>query len=132
MRIRMKSSKSCLSLLTVITFVFLSGFSGLANAALTVDQLMAKVREFSTDVANTAREREAAFRTEMEKQRKLAADTLALRNAAEARSNNLIAEIEANKTRQAELEQLLEVNKGNLGELFGVTRQIAGDAAGEL
>jgi biopolymer transport protein ExbB len=128
----MKSSKSFLSLLSVLSVMFLCSFSSLATAALTVDELKAKIREFSAQVAETAREREAAFRTEMERQRKQTADTVALRNAAEARSDTLVAQIEANKARIIELQDLLDFNEGTLGELFGVTRQIAGDAAGTL
>jgi biopolymer transport protein ExbB len=128
----MKSSKFYVSLLTVISLFCLSGFSSLANAALTPDELMAKVREFTAEVAATAKEREAAFRAEMEEQRKLTADTVGKRNAAEALSNDLIAQVEANRARKVELDQLLETNKGNLGELFGVTRQIAGETSGEF
>lgn len=128
----MKSRKSYLSPLTVILLFCLSGFSALATAALTPDQLMAKIREFNTQVTNTAKEREARFKEEFEKQRKLTADTVALRNAAEARSNSLNTQIADNKARIIELQELLDVNLGNLGELFGVTRQIAGDTAGEL
>src|SRR5687767_11845435 len=104
----MKSSKSYLSLLPVLSVMFLCTFSGLASAALTVDELKAKIREFGAQVAETAREREAAFRTEMEQQRKQTADTVALRNAAEARSNTLVAQIEENKARIIELQDLLD------------------------
>jgi biopolymer transport protein ExbB len=110
----------------------MSGLSSFAAAALTPDELMAKIREYSTAVAKTAKEREVAFREEFEAQRKLTNDTVAQRNAAEARSNALNAQIVANKARTIELQELLDVNLGNLGELFGVTRQIAGDTAGEL
>jgi biopolymer transport protein ExbB len=128
----MKSSKSYLSLLTVISLFCLSGFSGVATAALTADELMAKVREFSASVAETNRERETAFREEFERQRKLTTDTVAERNAAEARSNDLNMQIADNKALIIELQERLDVAEGNLGELFGVTRQIAGDTAGEL
>lgn len=128
----MKSSKSCLTLLTIISFAVMSGLSSLATAALSPDELLAKVREFSAAVTKTGNQREVAFREEFEKQRKLTNDTVALRNAAEARSNTLNEQIVENKARTIELQELLDVNLGNLGELFGVTRQIAGDTAGEL
>jgi biopolymer transport protein ExbB len=128
----MKSSKSYLSILTVISLLCLSGFSSVATAALTADELMAKIREFSASVAETTKERGAIFREEFESQRKLTNETVAKRNAAENHSNELIQEIADNKTLLAEMNERLDVAEGNLGELFGVTRQIAGDTAGVL
>ncbi len=128
----MKSSKSYLSLLTVISLFCLSGFSSIAVAALTADELAAKIREFSASVTETTREREVAFREEFERQRKLTTDTVAQRNAAEARSNDLNTQITDNKALIVEMNERLDLAEGNLGELFGVTRQIAGDTAGEL
>jgi hypothetical protein len=51
------------------------------------------------------------------------------RNAAEARSNALDRQWNDNEKRIAETQALLTDKQGNLGELFGVTRQVAGDAA---
>ncbi|MEY4642072.1 MAG: hypothetical protein RLZZ227_2066 [Pseudomonadota bacterium] len=68
----------------------------------------------------------------MEDQRKLNANAQQRRNAAEARINRLDAQFADNEKRIEELNALLLVNQGNLGELFGVTRQIAGDALGQL
>src|SRR5690606_25493734 len=42
------------------------------------------------------------------------------------------AQYDENETTIEEMQTLLELHQGNLGELFGVTRQIAGDAAGQL
>src|SRR5688572_13071579 len=128
----MKSSKSYLSLLTVVSLFCLSGFSSVALAALSADELMAKIREFNAQVAETSKEREVAFREEFERQRKLTTDTVAQRNAAEARSNDLNQQITDNKALTIELQERLDIAEGNLGELFGVTRQVAGDAAGDL
>ena len=78
------------------------------------------------------KQREDLFRKAMEDQRKLNADAQQRRNAAEARTNRLDAQFADNEKRIEELNALLLVNQGNLGELFGVTRQIAGDALGQL
>jgi len=94
--------------------------------------LMARVRAERTAIQDLNKEREARFRSAMEDQRKLNADAQQKRNAAEARTNRLDGEFAANEKRIAELNALLLVNQGNLGELFGVTRQIAGDALGQL
>ena len=53
----------------------------------------------------------------------------ARRNTAEARSNALDRQWNKNEQAIAESTALLRESEGNLGELFGVTRQVAGDAA---
>jgi len=102
-----------------------------APAAPAVDY-MAKIRAERTALQAIAKEREARFRSEMEDQRKLNAKAQADRTAAEARSKRLDENFSANEKRIAELNDLLTVNQGNLGELFGVTRQVAGDVVGTL
>ena len=76
-----------------------------------------------------AQERETRFRAELQRQERLAQEALARRNAAEARSNALDRQWNENEQRIAESTALLRESEGNLGELFGVTRQVAGDAA---
>src|SRR6185436_13312922 len=76
-----------------------------------------------------AQEREGRFRAELQRVEKQAQDAVARRNAAEARSNALDKQWMANEAKIAELSGLLKQHEGFLGELFGVTRQVAGDAA---
>lgn len=76
-----------------------------------------------------AQEREQRFRAELQRQERLAQEALARRNTAEARSNALDRQWNENEQRIAESTALLRESEGNLGELFGVTRQVAGDAA---
>lgn len=89
-------------------------------------QLVQKLRDQERKVAQ---EREARFRAAYAKQLKEAQDATTRRNNAEARSNALNSEWDSNEKRIAEMNELLDQHKGNLGELFGVTRQVAGDAA---
>ena len=49
--------------------------------------------------------------------------------AAEARSTALSTEFDNNEKEINEVTTLLKQREGNLGELFGVTRQVAGDTA---
>jgi biopolymer transport protein ExbB len=79
-----------------------------------------------------AQEREQRFRAELQRQERLAQEALTRRNNAEARSNALDRQWNDNETRIREVQELLTQNEGNLGELFGVTRQVAGDAASVL
>jgi biopolymer transport protein ExbB len=76
-----------------------------------------------------AREREQRFRAELQRVERQAQEAVARRNAAEARSNALDRRWNDNEQRIAETQTLLTESQGNLGELFGVTRQVAGDAA---
>lgn len=103
-----------------------------APAAPPFPDLMAKIRAERAALQEINREREQRFRAELEEQRRLNADAQQKRRAAEARTNQLDADFAANEKRIEELNALLTVNQGNLGELFGVTRQVAGDALGVL
>ncbi len=127
MKYRMFFSK----LISVMVIFCLSGVAGYATA-LTLDELMDKVRADSSAQAKLATQRESIFRAAKEAQDKLYKDTLAKRNTAENLSNTLNTRIGDNRIRIDEINELLRVNQGNLGELFGVTRQIAGDASGVL
>jgi biopolymer transport protein ExbB len=76
-----------------------------------------------------AQEREQRFRAELQRVERQAQEATTRRNNAEARSNALDRQWTANEQRIAETNTLLAERQGNLGELFGVTRQVAGDAA---
>lgn len=78
------------------------------------------------------KEREATQRVELQKQEKSLAEASARRQRADNRTKALDAEWTANDARITEFKDLLRQREGNLGELFGVTRQIAGDAANVL
>ncbi|HLF11450.1 MAG TPA: MotA/TolQ/ExbB proton channel family protein [Gammaproteobacteria bacterium] len=81
------------------------------------------------DERRVAQERLTRFRNEQQRQERLAQEAVTRRNNAEARSVALDRQWQANEGRIAELTELLRQHEGNLGELFGVTRQVAGDAA---
>jgi biopolymer transport protein ExbB len=103
-----------------------------AFAQVTVADFSKTPQQWKQQESKLAKEREARFNAELREQEKLARDALARRNTAEARGNSLNSQYDANIVRIAEMTQLLRQHEGNLGELFGVTRQIAGDAANVL
>jgi biopolymer transport protein ExbB len=76
-----------------------------------------------------AQQREQRFRAALQEAERAAQAAQQRRNAAEARSNALDRAWNDNEQRIAETNALLTERQGNLGELFGVTRQVAGDAA---
>jgi biopolymer transport protein ExbB len=77
-------------------------------------------------------ERERRFAGAKEEQRELLSAAKAKEARAEARSQALEKEYQEKEVTIAELEEALTQRMGNLGELFGVTRQIAGDTRGNL
>ncbi len=100
-----------------------------ASAAVSMGELQRQAQQMREREAKVWTQREAEQRAEMAKQEKLASDALARRNRAEGRSNALSAEFDQNSGRIEEMRELLHQYQGNLGELFGVTRQVAGDSA---
>lgn len=116
--------------------VLVAGVTALYNRAAFAEVdlnavLRAVQKQAATEAAESAR-RESAFKAELARQQKQLQEALAARNAAEALSNSLSQRFDANEVRADELELLLKEHQGNLGELFGVTRQVAGDTASVL
>jgi biopolymer transport protein ExbB len=94
--------------------------------------LRTTVQKLRDDERRLSQERITRFRAEQQKVERQAQEAVARRNAAEARSNSLDKTWNENEKRIAEINNLLKQRQGNLGELFGVTRQVAGDAANVL
>ncbi|HEU4617015.1 MAG TPA: MotA/TolQ/ExbB proton channel family protein [Gammaproteobacteria bacterium] len=94
--------------------------------------LASKVRELRDSEAKLNKQRVDAARAALQEQERLEREQIARRDAAEKRGKELDKEWEANEARIKDMNALLQQHQGNLGELFGVTRQIAGDAAGTL
>ena len=101
-------------------------------AQVSLDALLERVDSLRQTEAQASQAREAEFVAEQHRQERLAQEALARRNAAESRSNALDRQWQDNETHIDELTVLLRQHEGNLGELFGVTRQVAGDAANVL
>jgi biopolymer transport protein ExbB len=103
-----------------------------AGPAVSFEGLRAQTKALAAEEAKLAQAREAEFRKQFERQQRLLNEAIAKRNAAEATSNALSRQFDENEIRIADLGKLLKEHEGTLGELFGVTRQIAGDAANTL
>jgi len=98
----------------------------------TLTNLPQYVQRLREDERRLAQEREARFRADLQKAERQAQEAVARRNAAEQRSSQLDKQWMANEARIAQLGAQLKDHEGYLGELFGVTRQVAGDAANTL
>ncbi|MCP4907166.1 MAG: MotA/TolQ/ExbB proton channel family protein [bacterium] len=98
----------------------------------TAEELLEAVRRSWEIEKREDRERESRFQNVREDQRQLLADAKGEEARQEARSQALEKEYQDKEVTIAELEEALEQRMGNLGELFGVTRQISGDTRGNV
>ena len=104
----------------------------LAASAQTLEELARKVSEAAQTEAQINQEREARFVSERNNQRQLLEEARQELAAENARSDRLRNEYDQNERTLADLETTLAERMGNLGELFGVVRQAAGDVQATL
>ena len=104
----------------------------LAVSAQTLEELARIVSEAAKTEAQINQEREARFLRERNNQRQLLAEARQELAAENARSDRLRTEYDQNERSLADLETTLAERMGNLGELFGVVRQAAGDVQAAL
>ncbi len=97
-----------------------------------LDRLLEQVRSVR-DAARQANERrEAEFLEKREKQQALLSEAKAALAAEQRLSDALEREFERNELRVGELEKRLAARLGNLGELIGVVRVVAGETKSDL
>jgi len=116
-------------LLVALTALCVLLGAGQAAAAVSMSELQRLAVQMRDSEARIWKQREEEQRAEQQKQERLASEAQSRRDRAEARSTALSSEFDQNDKRISEMRELLKQYQGNLGELFGVTRQIAGDAA---
>jgi biopolymer transport protein ExbB len=117
--------------LTMILGALLLTLSG-SLAAQTLDELARMVEQAATAEGKINAEREAQFLADRNNQRTLLTQAQQAKVREEQRSDSLKAEYDENERRLAELETVLTERMGNLGELFGIVRQAAGDIQSSL
>lgn len=101
-----------------------------AEQASTLDELLEQVREARTEEARKNRQREQRFIEAKEEQEDLLEEARQAHEREEARQERLSDRFEQNEQELTELNERLQTRMGNLGELFGVVRQVSGDAQG--
>jgi biopolymer transport protein ExbB len=112
--------------LGIVVGALLNSAPGLADS---LDELLAQTRDLRARRAQINTEREQRFLKDRDQQAKLLAEARRERDTEEARSRELAAQFDANELKLKDLETLLKTREGNLGELFGVTRQLATDVS---
>ncbi|QKK01698.1 MAG: MotA/TolQ/ExbB proton channel family protein [Pseudomonadota bacterium] len=103
-----------------------------ATAQSTLDELLQQVQQAAQEEQRIDQERLQRFIRERNNQRQLLAEARQQLRAEEDRSDRLRVAFEENELELVELETVLDERMGNLGELFGVVRQVAGDTRGNI
>lgn len=117
---------SKLMLAGVMSAIFGLG-SSLATAATSLDELLEQTRTIRALEAKANSAREAKFVAERDKQAELINTARAELKEQQNRSAALTAAFDANEKTLTEMQAQLDARAGNLGEMFGVLRQVAND-----
>ena len=99
------------------------------SGAKTLDELLQHTQTVRERSNRINAEREARFRAARDEQKKLLAEAKGEKAVLDGRAAAMVKEFEANDKVLAELIQNRDNKAGNLGEMFGVVRQAAGDFA---
>ncbi|MCH2173741.1 MotA/TolQ/ExbB proton channel family protein [Myxococcota bacterium] len=102
------------------------------KASESLQKLLDQVKQGWQEEDKTNKDRESEFRQKKADQERLLAQAKDDLKREEDRSVALEKQFEQNEIRIAQLEETLKERMGNLGELFGVVRQVAGDTRGNV
>jgi biopolymer transport protein ExbB len=100
--------------------------------AKSLDALLKQVQGGWRSERSEIERREAEFKQAKQDQQRKLAEAKATRAREEQRSEEMELRFEENEVHLTELEATLRERLGNLGELFGVVRQVAGDTHGHV
>ncbi len=100
-----------------------------ASAPKSLDDLLRQVQNADARDAAANKEREARFAAARDEQGGMLASAKSEKASLEGESAALAKQFETNDKTIGELQQSRDLRAGNLGELFGVMRQTAGDFA---
>lgn len=113
----------------VATMVALAAASAPALAQGSLQDLLNQTRNVRAQEEQLNKQREQEFLQDRNKQAQRLAEAKRAQAAEQQRSNTLSAQFDANEKKLTELQSQLDAKAGTLGEMFGVVRQVAGDAA---
>jgi len=100
------------------------------DTATSFDELLDTVRADSVTRSSENREREQRFLASRDEQQALLAQAREELAGEDARSDLLKQQFDTNESDLTELAETLRLRVGDMGELFGVVRQVAGDTKG--
>ncbi|MES1263486.1 MAG: MotA/TolQ/ExbB proton channel family protein, partial [Peristeroidobacter soli] len=99
----------------------------MAAAPGNLDELLEQTRSARAREQQANEEREKKFAAERAKQAELVTAARAALAAERQRGTSLQSTYDANEKKLTELQTQVEQKSGNLGEMFGVVRQVAND-----
>lgn len=121
--------KSIIPVMALVTAVASPALGQGAKPA-SMDELLQRVKSGWKKENVEAKKREQRFIQARDKQQALLDQAEKALAAEERRGATLEKTFQENETRIAQLEEQLQARLGNMGELFGVIRQVAGDTRG--
>jgi biopolymer transport protein ExbB len=128
-----KISMPVKSLLAAIAAIALSfSVQAQSDTALDLDALLKQLEEGKFAQSEQNKSREQDFTSKRTQQDQILRDTLKLRDAQLASSENLETQFEENEFKITDLNGALDNRLGSLKELFGVLQQVAGDTKNKL
>ena len=116
------------SICIVLSLLLVVPVTQAANEAVSLDELLARVKEGRVDDAKENKERIQRFESNKAQQTSLLNQARQEKAAEEERSKQLEATFDENETLLVDLRETLKLRLGDLKELFGVMQQVAGDA----
>ncbi len=114
------------------TVLLVLGLTVPVSAKEDMNSLLKKINSSTATLSKTLQARESAFKSEKSKQASLLARAKKELAGLEAQSRQLANTFEANEKVLVKIEEEQRVAAGNLGEVFGVVRQVAGDLSSQL
>ena len=118
--------------IAAIALAFAGGAHAAEQKAVSLEQLLEQVKNARAQESKENAARETEFKANRDKQAQMLQAAERDQASAEAESTKLSNEFDANDKAITEAQNLLRQRQGNLGELFGVVRQVAGDTANAL
>jgi len=124
--------KMILGVILTVVCGLMGAAGSYAGDAVSLDELLQRVKQGTAQDASEQKLREARFLREKQKQAELLAQAKKTRAQEEARSTKLEADYAANEIRLKNKKAQLTERLGVLKELFGTVQGVAGDARANL
>ncbi|MBL4798821.1 MAG: MotA/TolQ/ExbB proton channel family protein [Oleispira sp.] len=118
--------------LSIFTIISVHANEAVNEPVKTLEGLLQQVEQFHQQESAINKQREAEFKNNKQQQTNLLNKAKAELKAEQKIASKLKASFDKNEKRLVEKEDELRLRIGNLGEMFGVVRQVADDLAGTL
>src|SRR6478609_9976571 len=123
----MKIPRLAIAILLLAPLGLSIAFAAAPAAPASLDDLLEQTRTVREREAKLNQQREATFLAERNKQAALMSEARAELAEQQRRSSMLTSTFDANEKKLTDMQAQLDARAGNLGEMFGVVRQVAND-----